>query len=39
MAKQLRAAVAGVKPEKIIISEAQAHPHRSYASPTLKPKF
>ncbi len=33
MAKQVLAAVAGVKPKEIIISEAQAHPHRSYASP------
>ncbi len=33
MAKQVLAAVAGVRPEEIIIKEAQAHPHRSYASP------
>ncbi len=33
MAKQVLAAVAGVRPEEIIIREAQAHPHRSYASP------
>ncbi len=33
MAKQVLTAVAGVKPEEIIISEAQTHPHRSYASP------
>ncbi len=33
MAKQVLAAVAGVRPEEIILKEAQAHPHRSYASP------
>ncbi len=33
LAKQVLAAVAGLRPEEIIIEEAQAHPHRSYASP------
>src|SRR5438309_1926325 len=33
LAKQVLAAVAGVRPEEIIIREAQAHPNRSYASP------
>ncbi len=32
MAKQVLAAVAGVRPEEILIREAQAYPHRSYAS-------
>ncbi|TMI26664.1 hypothetical protein E6H36_05030 [Candidatus Bathyarchaeota archaeon] len=33
MAKQVLAAVAGVRLEEIIIKEAQAHPHRSFATP------
>ncbi|OLE76710.1 hypothetical protein AUG19_02110 [archaeon 13_1_20CM_2_54_9] len=33
MAKQVLAAVAGVRPEEIIIKEAQAHPYRSFATP------
>ncbi len=36
MAKQVLAAVAGVRAEEIIIKEAQAHPYRSYASPDVQ---